>query len=195
MNERIDCTAAERLAGAIALGEARDEERNAYRGHLAVCAACLDAFGGEREIERVMAQVSAARDDERWEPDLSAARRRPQRARRVWPAVAALAACVAIVVGVRAFQSTSPAIPVHSAIAAQEARALAALDTHSVPRPQGRAESLALGTPSRSTLFEIRFDGRGVPVRCTIARSSGDRALDESICRAALRSHDAPANR
>ena len=195
MNQRIDCTAAEQLAGAIALGEARDEERNAYRGHLAVCGACLDAFGGEREIERVMAQVSSARDDERWEPDLRSARLRPQRARRVWPAVAALAACVAIVVGVRAFQSSAPAIPVHSAIAAQEARALAALDTHSVPRPQGRAESLALGTPSRSTLFEIRFDGSGVPVRCTIARSSGDRALDESICRAALRSHDAPANR
>ena len=53
--------AAETLAGAIALGEATDQERDAYRRHLAVCRACLDAFGGEREIERVMARFRRAR--------------------------------------------------------------------------------------------------------------------------------------
>jgi len=62
------CARAEILAGAVALGEASDAEREAYRNHVATCAACLRTLGGEREIERVMATVARARDEETWEP-------------------------------------------------------------------------------------------------------------------------------
>ncbi len=65
------CHQAEILAGAIALGEASDAERQAYRGHVATCAACLRANGGENEIERTMGQVAIARDGETWDPDLT----------------------------------------------------------------------------------------------------------------------------
>lgn len=61
---------AEAIAGAIALGEASDEERREYRAHIASCSRCLDALGGEREIERVASTVSRAREVEVWEPDL-----------------------------------------------------------------------------------------------------------------------------
>ena len=60
----------EAIAGALALGEANDEDRRQYREHIATCRACLDAFGGEHEIERVASTVSSARDEEVWEPDL-----------------------------------------------------------------------------------------------------------------------------
>ena len=60
----------EAIAGAIALGEASDEERCEYRAHIASCSQCLNALGGEREIERVATTVGAARESEVWEPDL-----------------------------------------------------------------------------------------------------------------------------
>lgn len=60
----------EAIAGAIALGEASDEERREYREHIASCSACLNALGGEHEIERVAATVADARDAEVWQPDL-----------------------------------------------------------------------------------------------------------------------------
>ncbi|HEY8312750.1 MAG TPA: TonB family protein [Candidatus Baltobacteraceae bacterium] len=62
---------AETLAGAIGLGEATPQERLEYRRHLAECSSCLQAFGGEHEIERVAATVADARDGEIWEPELS----------------------------------------------------------------------------------------------------------------------------
>jgi len=76
----------EAIAGAIALGEASDEERRQYREHIAACRACLDALGGEHEIERVASTVSYARDQEVWEPDVRGAvdtrlRRRTQKLR------------------------------------------------------------------------------------------------------------------
>ncbi|MDQ6930330.1 MAG: TonB family protein [Candidatus Eremiobacteraeota bacterium] len=61
---------AEVLAGAVALGEATDEERIAYRRHLAECAACLNAFGGEHELERLQGAVREAAASEMWEPDV-----------------------------------------------------------------------------------------------------------------------------
>ena len=63
-----DCGQAEILAGAIALGEAGDAERNAYREHLSVCRRCLVSIGGEREIERVMSVIGQAREQEQWQP-------------------------------------------------------------------------------------------------------------------------------
>lgn len=60
----------EAIAGAIALGEATDEERREYREHLAACPECLHALGGEREIERVAETVTVARESEVWRPQL-----------------------------------------------------------------------------------------------------------------------------
>jgi TonB family protein len=90
-----DCVRAESLGGAIALGEATDAERETYRKHVATCSACLQAFGGEREIERVMAAFAQARASETWEP---VPRRRP--VARFAPVMrfAATAAAVAIII-------------------------------------------------------------------------------------------------
>jgi TonB family protein len=60
----------EAIAGAIALGEANDDERREYREHIATCPKCLNALGGEHEIERVVSTVAAARESEIWQPDL-----------------------------------------------------------------------------------------------------------------------------
>lgn len=60
----------ETIAGAIALGEASDEERREYRAHISSCAQCLHALGGEHEIERVASVIADARESEVWEPDL-----------------------------------------------------------------------------------------------------------------------------
>jgi TonB family protein len=58
----------EALAGAIALGEATDADRRAYREHIAHCAACLRELGGEHELVRTSAVVAEARDGEVWSP-------------------------------------------------------------------------------------------------------------------------------
>jgi TonB family protein len=60
----------EAIAGAIALGEASDEERRVYREHIASCLQCLQTFGGEHEIERVATTVASARESEVWQPQL-----------------------------------------------------------------------------------------------------------------------------
>jgi TonB family protein len=65
MHDRI-----ESLAGAIALGEATDEERREYREHISSCPRCLGALGGEHEIERVASTVGQARDAEVWKPGI-----------------------------------------------------------------------------------------------------------------------------
>lgn len=61
---------AEVLAGAIALGEATDEERLEYRRHLAQCGSCLQSLGGEHELARLNGVVAGARESEVWEPDV-----------------------------------------------------------------------------------------------------------------------------
>ncbi len=61
---------AEVLAGAIALGEATDEERVEYRRHLAECGPCLQSLGGEHELERLNNVVQQAHMSEMWEPDV-----------------------------------------------------------------------------------------------------------------------------
>jgi TonB family protein len=100
-----ECARAETLAGAIALGEASDVERDAYRRHVATCGGCLTAFGGEREIERVMHTVALARETETWEPDLRGALRRGSVARRrVWRlGLSGLTAALAVSIGIHAF--------------------------------------------------------------------------------------------
>ena len=180
-----ECLNAEQLAGAIALAEAADWERERYRAHLARCARCLDQLGGEREIERVMTTVAQARDDERWEPRLAGARA-PRRGLRAAGVAAAVAAALVVIVAFSWEQRSKAPTHARSAISAAESRALAALDTQTFAAPAGRAESLTVGTSTISASLRVTVDRRGLPLRCTIAKSSGDRALDAAICRAAL---------
>ena len=191
MTSRSDCMSAQRLAGAIAVGDASEEEREVYRGHIAICPRCLNELGGEREIERVMNVVVQARDDERWDPDLRTRLARRPAPRRSWVWVAGLAAVVAFAVGLRGVERP-PAPTTPHVISAQEVRALAALDTQTGPRREGRAESLTVGTTTISTSFAVSLNQRGIPVRCTITKSSGLRGLDESVCRAAMHAHYTP---
>jgi hypothetical protein len=191
MTSRSDCIQAERLAGAIAVGDANEAERENYRSHVAVCAGCLNELGGERDIERVMSVVGKARDDERWDPDLRACLARRPATRRAWVWAAALAAVAAFAIGLRGFERTHATTVAH-VISPQEARAIAALDTQTGPRREGRAESLTVGAKTISTSFAVSVDQRGVPVRCTITKSSGVRTLDESVCRTAMRAHYTP---
>jgi hypothetical protein len=191
MTSRSNCIVAERLAGAIAAGDASETERDAYRSHVAVCEHCLDELGGEREIERVMSVVGQAREDERWVPDLRSRFVRRPAVRRAWLWGAALAAIAAFVIGVRGAEKAHPVIP-GPAVSAQEARAIAALGTQTGPQRQGRAEALTVGTTTIATSFSVSVDQRGVPVRCTITKSSGIRSLDESVCRAAMHAHYSP---
>jgi TonB family protein len=72
----LTCRDAETAAGAIALGEATNPEREAYRLHLSRCAHCVETLGGERDIERTMQHVAAARDAETWEPSVQPLRER-----------------------------------------------------------------------------------------------------------------------
>jgi TonB family protein len=111
-----NCSRAEVLAGAIALGEASEAEREEYRQHIATCASCLGALGGEREIERVMAAVAQARDAETWEP---LARRPGERARaRAWRAgLSVVAAAVVISFAVHALVATLMRPPVEPNVA------------------------------------------------------------------------------
>jgi TonB family protein len=104
------CSRAEILAGAVALGEATEVERDEYRNHIATCASCLAALGGEREIERVMSTIAQARDAETWEP---VARRLGERSRvRAWQAaIAVLAAVVALSFGVHTLLATAVRAP------------------------------------------------------------------------------------
>ena len=111
----------EAIAGAIALGEATDNQRTEYREHIATCARCLNAFGGEREIERVAETVGAARESEMWDPALGdvVRTRLNQRARKFRYIFSTLAACLLVAVGVRVaiadgalhlFRSSNPVV-------------------------------------------------------------------------------------
>jgi hypothetical protein len=187
MTTRYDCAQVEALAGAIALGEAGAEERDAYRAHIAACERCVRDFGGEREIERVMAIAPLARDAERWTPDLRAARVR--RREYAWKWVALFAAVLLVIFGVRATEKPATVAAVTPAVsAAQEARAIAALSTQTAPRREHQAELLTVGAAFGSMAFEVSLDRRGMPARCTVTKSSGHRAVDLAVCRAALQS-------
>jgi hypothetical protein len=183
-----NCAAAEILAGAIALGEAGDEQRHAYREHLSTCRHCLTAIGGEREIERVIGVVAQARDQERWQPDLRSARARVPSRRRAWKWGAGLAAAAAFVVAILATQRHAPVV-VHS-VATQDLGPVAALGTQAFPQRENRAESLVYtgAQAAHSTItFEVKLDDRGKPTRCTVIKHSGLASLDAALCNAVMR--------
>jgi anti-sigma factor RsiW len=190
MTSRDDCSAAQTLAGAIALGEATDSERDRYRAHLAGCAPCVNELGGERELERTIAVVAQARDDERWEPDIRKALARRRAPRRAWSWAATFAAAVIIVAGVLAGERKPQAVAPPHVVSAKDVRAIAALDTQTAPRREARAESLVVGSAvPLTTAFAVSVDRRGIPLRCSITKSSGYSAVDRAACRAALQQH------
>ena len=189
MNAMMSCANAEIVAGAIALGEAREDERHAYRAHLAHCARCVNALGGEREIERTMLLVADARESERWEPDV---RRRLVRAMNApmrwrWLSVAGAVVAAVLVVMVLQRQSVVPhksALP--APIAASQQAAIAALDTQTMPSFQHSAESLQFRNGATLTV-RVVLDGHGKPVRCSVVRGA-QRSLDRAFCAAVMRS-------
>ena len=295
------CARAEILAGAIALGEATQAERDDYRGHIATCASCLRSLGGEREIERVMATVAQAKDGETWEPS---PRRVDARSRRpLWRAGVAVgiaAAAIAASLGIHAFLAasvrapvaiarTAPAPVVHASalhvslehrarstprpVAKVAVRPRSIVVVHNVitrhgnavtqtttqttlaeasvphivvpasnvpiwrrteamPSPRsvaataapvlaaGRAESMVVAPPTvvrdvaplggdaainphpaliaykqgaqGTTAFEVHVDERGIPVKCTITKSSGYLSLDDAVCKAAMAARYSP---
>lgn len=99
------CARAEVLAGAVALGEATDAERDEYRRHLTSCSRCVTTLGGERDIERVMSVVAQARDAETWQPDLRSAlvARYRQRANHWRWGVSGVVAALVASIGIHAF--------------------------------------------------------------------------------------------
>lgn len=113
-----DCARAEILAGAIALGEASDQERDHYRRHIAACSSCLSELRGEREIERIMETISLAKESEIWEPvPLRTGERRARRVGFAWRLGGATAAvAIAASLGIHALVAAStPRIVVASA--------------------------------------------------------------------------------
>jgi len=99
-----DCARAESNAGALALGEASEEQRDEYRAHVARCAPCLNTMGGERDIERTMRLVAAARDEESWAPQVDIDfKERAGVTRHAWQFGLAAAAVALLWFGARAF--------------------------------------------------------------------------------------------
>jgi TonB family protein len=115
MNE--ECVRAETLAGAIALGEATDAEREAYRRHLAGCGNCVVLLCGERELERVAGAVAQARDAESWEPDLRAALQARSATRRMAWGFGLSGALIAGLISVAVHALVAAGIPNHPATA------------------------------------------------------------------------------
>jgi TonB family protein len=106
----------EALAGAIALGEATDADRRAYREHIARCAECLNELGGEHELARTSAIVAEARDGEVWNPQVPNVLRRRS---RVLAPLVRFAAAFAITFGLAAASLHYFAAPARTAPATQ----------------------------------------------------------------------------
>jgi TonB family protein len=293
-----ECGRAEITAGALAIGEATDAQRDDYRRHLSRCNICLTTLGGERDIERTMRLVARARDEESWTPEARVVIvRQTDFKRRVWQFGLAAAAALAILwLGARALIPNAPQnvaermgavhqsrivmpqvkrhaaaghdlVVVHNvatlkrpplttqahvapkalarahevpaapsarntntavtvvaaaALSQRDERSVSALRTVGTAPPQpGRAESIAvlpapgisrdvapLGGESAivphppaiayyenaegTTAFDVSVDEHGVPLKCTVARSSGFVVLDEAVCQAAMRARYAP---
>jgi TonB family protein len=166
---RTDCARAETLAGAIALQEATDGERDVYRRHLASCARCVETLGGEREIERVMSVVASARDGESWEPDLRNALRDRSRARRgAWTfgiGLAAMAVAVSLSVHLIAAGTMRPiALVPATTVAAVDSAFHVTLERRSQPQKAVVASHPAIAAPGASQPIRVAHNVVPVPV-------------------------------
>ncbi|HZY97957.1 MAG TPA: TonB family protein [Candidatus Baltobacteraceae bacterium] len=132
-----ECARTEVLAGAVALGEASDAERDQYRRHIAACRRCVNAFGGEREIERTASVIARARDAETWEPDLRGWMRAPQKRRMMsWSfGLSGVAAAVVISLGIHAIVAANISRPAQPSDAPTETIALGGMHVTLEHRP------------------------------------------------------------
>ena len=155
-----NCSRAEILAGAIALGEASEAEREDYRLHIATCSSCRGALGGEREIERVMSAVARARDGETWEP---LPRRRGERSRaRIWrTGFTVLAAALVISFAVHVLAAALLRAPAQPSLANVE-RDTSAFHVRlekpvpvAVPSAPSRAPRIAKATPAPRRMIVV----------------------------------------
>lgn len=145
----------EAIAGAIALGEASDEERCEYREHIATCAPCLQALGGEHELERVASTVTLARDAEVWEPqlrDVVAARMaRRSRVLRWGTGVAGFALAASF--GIHALFAAG--IPRITVVPAQQQQATTAVTQVSLDQPAIASKPVSVAArPQRRMIVE-----------------------------------------
>jgi TonB family protein len=133
------CVRAEVLAGAIALGEATEMQRDAYRRHLACCPACCERLGGERQIERAARTVAEASDDERWEPSISFSQMRERRRRRLRARIAASVVAIAATAAIALRALSTP----HDAPVMHVAR-MASPVVHHVQKPPARLRHIVV---------------------------------------------------
>lgn len=166
------CQQAEMLAGAIALGEATDLERDRYRRHIAGCALCLNEFGGEREIERTMDVVAHAREAESWEPVLATVQSKQRRRARAFARVAMPAAVAAVAASLAVhFFAASFVRPVELAPAVASAPAADIVHVSLERRPQSHAAKAAAPSP-RMVIVHNVITLKGPPVTHAAAPAS-----------------------
>jgi len=191
-----DCGQAEILAGAIALGEAGDAERNAYREHLSVCRRCLVSIGGEREIERVMSVIGQAREQEQWQPQARSlfARAKSRGPILRWSA-AVVAALLVVFVARQGYQNhpvvVNSVTPAKTSVTAeQEARIVAALGTQAVPKREHHAESLAFSareSAAQTITVKVSFNAAGKPTHCKGVHHANSQKLVAALCDMVMR--------
>ena len=155
-----ECARAEVLAGAVALGEATDAEREEYRRHLSGCGRCVTTLGGERDIERVMGVVAQARDAETWEPDLRSAlvARYRQRANHWRWGISGVTAAIVASIGIHTFlaagiPATAPAPPA-STVAISYNGMHVTLERRA-PAPRRAAQTVAAAPADRQTVVVV----------------------------------------
>ncbi len=181
---QLDCLGAEALAGAIALREATDVERQAFRLHLTSCKRCVETIGGEHEIERIADSVAQARESERWEPALpKVTGKSASRLRRIPQWTGAVAAVAVIGLGIYTLAERAaehPIVVVQNVVTlarptAQEKRSIAALSTQITPKSEQQAESLKLESGSAAVRDVTPVGGEGalVPHPPAIAYQEG----------------------
>lgn len=151
------CARAEVLAGAIALGEASDVERDQYRLHLAACRRCVNAFGGEREIERTANVVALARDGETWQPDLRGWMTSRQKRRALtWRfGLSGVAAAIVVSLGIHALVAANISVTVPPSNAEPATVALGSMQVTLERRQPVEHRKAAAAAPAAAPRLEV----------------------------------------
>ncbi|HEY1975382.1 MAG TPA: TonB family protein [Candidatus Baltobacteraceae bacterium] len=145
-----ECARAEVLAGAVALGEASDAEREQYRRHIAACRRCVNAFGGEREIERTASVVERARESETWQPDLRGwMTARQKRRAMTWRfGLSGIAAAIVVSLGLHALIAANISVPAPSSDAQPTTVAFGGMQVTLERRPRATHHAAPSGSVS-----------------------------------------------
>lgn len=151
------CARAEVLAGAIALGETSDVEREQYRLHVAACRHCVNALGGEREIERTANVVALARDGETWQPDLRGwmTSHRKRRALTWRFGLSGVAAAVVVSLGIHAIVAANISVSVPPSNAQPATVALGSMQVTLERRPAAQRHKAPAAAPAAAPRLEV----------------------------------------